>query len=241
MSGLRPFWNYYGGKWRAAPHYRPPTHGTIVEPFAGAAGYSTRYPANQVVLVDSDPVITGIWSWLIRASPGELLALPDVGPEQTVDDLEVHQEARWLIGFWLNSGSATPHKRASTWATTDYDSGGGMLVWGDRVRRRLAWQVTRIRHWRVIEGDYTDAPDLDADWFVDPPYRVRGRHYRHGCRGIDYQALGSWCRSLRGQVTVCENVGADWLPFEPWRSVKASTAKSEEAVWLNPPPLRLFA
>jgi hypothetical protein len=34
---LRPFWRYYGGKWRAAPRYPRPTHDTIIEPFAGAA------------------------------------------------------------------------------------------------------------------------------------------------------------------------------------------------------------
>lgn len=244
---LRPFWNYYGGKWRVAPHYPPPRHETIVEPFAGAAGYATRYPAHQVVLVDADPVITGIWRWLIRADPSELLALPDLEAHQTVDDLEVHQEARWLIGFWLNSGSATPRKRMSTWAkrTNTYETGGGMLVWGETVRKRLAWQVTRIRHWKVIEGDYWMAPDLEADWFIDSPYQVAGKHYRLGSSTLDYPALGRWCRTRRGQVIVCENAGADWLPFEPWRSIKASDAKSggkrsEEVVWLNPPPLRLF-
>jgi len=44
MSGLRPFWRYYGGKWRAAPSYPSPRCETIIEPFAGAAGYSLRYP-----------------------------------------------------------------------------------------------------------------------------------------------------------------------------------------------------
>ena len=39
---LKPFWRYYGGKYRAAPAYPPPRLGTIVEPFAGSAGYSLR-------------------------------------------------------------------------------------------------------------------------------------------------------------------------------------------------------
>jgi len=41
---LRPFWRYYGGKWRAAPRYPAPRHDLIIEPFAGAAGYAMRYP-----------------------------------------------------------------------------------------------------------------------------------------------------------------------------------------------------
>lgn len=40
---LKPFFTFYGGKWRAAPHYAPPEFATIVEPFAGAAGYSVRH------------------------------------------------------------------------------------------------------------------------------------------------------------------------------------------------------
>lgn len=41
-KALKPFWRYYGGKYRAAPRYPVPLHRTIVEPFAGAAGYSLR-------------------------------------------------------------------------------------------------------------------------------------------------------------------------------------------------------
>ena len=35
---LKPFFTYYGGKYRAAPKYPEPVHGSIVEPFAGSAG-----------------------------------------------------------------------------------------------------------------------------------------------------------------------------------------------------------
>ena len=31
---------------------------------------------------------------------------------------------------------------------------------------------------------------------------------------IDYARLADWCRALPGTVDVCENVGADWLPFQ---------------------------
>ena len=54
---LRPFIRYYGGKWRAAPLYPAPMHSTIIEPFAGAAGYSMRYPDRDVILVERYPVI----------------------------------------------------------------------------------------------------------------------------------------------------------------------------------------
>ena len=69
---LRPFFCYYGGKWRAAPKYPAPEHDTIVEPFAGAAGYATRYPDRKVVLVERDPVIAGLWRYLTKVSPAEI-------------------------------------------------------------------------------------------------------------------------------------------------------------------------
>jgi hypothetical protein len=48
---LRPFFGYYGGKWRdAVKHYPPPEHTRIVEPFAASAGYSLRYPDRKVIL-----------------------------------------------------------------------------------------------------------------------------------------------------------------------------------------------
>jgi hypothetical protein len=32
--------------------------------------------------------------------------------------------------------------------------------WGAYARDRIAAQVPAIRHWRVVEGDYTEAPDI---------------------------------------------------------------------------------
>ncbi len=84
----RPFFGFYGGKWRDTPkHYPPPVHETIVEPFAGSAGYSLRYFDRRVVLCEIDPVIAGIWTFLTRASAAEIRSIPDLDPDQTVDDL----------------------------------------------------------------------------------------------------------------------------------------------------------
>lgn len=101
------------------------------------------------------------------------------------------------------------------------------------VRERISKQVQQIRHWQVIEGDYTAAPDVCATWFVDPPYSGEaGRKYDK----IDYTSLGTWCKSRRGQVMVCENVGATWLPFQPYLTIKSTEGahgkkQSEEALW----------
>lgn len=233
---LRPFFKRYGGKWRAAPRYPAPLHDTIVEPFAGAAGYALRYHDRHVVLVDADPVIVGIWDFLIGATEAEVLSLPDVANDQTVDDVRAPREARDLIGFWLNGGTANPCKRPSAWMREGSHPG---VYWGPAARERIASQLGAVRHWRVKQGDYREAEQVAlATYFVDPPYVVAGHHYKHGSRGIDFDALGAWCRGLRGQAIVCEAQGAGWLPFEAMRDQLSTPGRgragmSKEAVWTN--------
>jgi hypothetical protein len=227
---LRPFWRYYGGKWRSARLYPDPKHDTIIEPFAGAAGYSCHWHWRKIVLVDKSPIIAGIWRYLIAATEREILALPDIPEGGTVDDVDAPQEARWLMGFWCNNGAATPCKTNSAWSKGSAQNG-----WGAYPRRRVASQVSAIRHWRVIEGEYSEAPDEAATWLVDPPYSTpAGAYYPH--QPANFPALGEWCRARRGQVIVCEQEGADWLPFRRIGDVKSTKGNSSEVVWTSDPP-----
>ncbi len=234
-SALKPFWRYYGGKWRAsmADAYPRPLHQTIVEPFAGAAGYSLRYGSDRdVVLVEKYPTIAAIWRWLIGADPAEVRAIPET---DSVDDLPewVPQSARWLVGFTMNSVSTTPRRTLSAGRRMLRAKHRQYEGWTHAMRERVAEQVTRIRHWKVIEGDYALSPDIAATWFIDPPYEGMGRHYVHGSRGLDYSALAEWCLARRGQPIVCEQRGASWLPFRTLGVFKAgpNSRASAEAVW----------
>jgi hypothetical protein len=231
---LKPFWRYYGGKYRAAPRYPVPAHRTIVEPFAGAAGYSHRYPHHNVVLVERYAVIAEMWRYLIRVSEDEIRAIP-LNPRH-VDELPswVPVPARHLVGWWFNNATASPRKQLSAGRIKLSGMGRKLEGWTEATRDRVASQLSAIRHWRVIEGDYTEAPDVEATWFVDPPYNnAAGARYPHGPNGIDYQALGAWCRSRRGQVLVCENEGASWLPFRPFATLKPGIngRGSREVLW----------
>lgn len=235
---MRPFFPYYGGKWRdAVKHYPTPTESTIVEPFAGSAGYALRYYDRVVHLYDVDPVICGVWDYLIKVSPSEILSIPDVPLEGSVHDLSLPQEARWLVGFWLNAGAASPRKRPSKWMREGTNPGS---FWGKRVRERIASQVDAIRHWRVRQASYREIDPLPrSTWFVDPPYRLAGRHYKHGSQSIDYKDLGEWCQTLPGQVICCENEGADWLPFSPLADTKTTRRgrRSLETIWTKDAPV----
>ena len=229
---LKPFLSFYGGKWRVAPRYPDPVYDRIIEPFAGGAGYSVRHHEHKVRLYEIDPIIFGVWDYLIHVKASEVLALPTVITH--VDDLKVSAEAKSLIGFWLNKAVATPRKQPSAWMRSGYQA---YQYWGEEIKERIARQVDHIRHWRVFNKSYDEAPDDKATWFIDPPYQGRGgKGYRF--KITDYVSLGRWCRERSGQVMVCENTGADWLPFEPFMTIKATAGHkrdgvSREVIWTN--------
>jgi site-specific DNA-adenine methylase len=207
-----PLLIYYGAKNRLAPKYPEPKHSTIIEPFAGSAGYANLYRDRDVILIDKDERIVAAWRWLINATKRDVLALPLLEPGQDVRDVVSDYAASCVIGYWFSSGASGPAYRAKKWAR-DYPVKNG--CWSETRRARLADQVEHISHWTIIHGTYHDAPDIEATWFVDPPYNNKaGNAYKHGAKDIDYQHLGQWCKDRKGQVIACENEGADWLPFE---------------------------
>jgi hypothetical protein len=232
---LKPFFSYYGGKYRAASLYPQPVHDTIVEPFAGSAGYSTRHHEHKVLLYDKDPVIAGVWDYLIKVGVDEVLSLPD-RIDVPLTDIDVPQEARWLMGFWINKGSSRPCVNMSKWAKSGWGE-DSCNYWSPAVKNRIASQIVKIRHWEVRNQSYADIPDMTATWFVDPPYcGEAGKCYRH--HDVDYAHLASWCTSRNGQTMVCEQAGAEWLPFTYLATIKGTAGKgrskvSDEVVWLG--------
>lgn len=227
---MRPFFPYYGSKWRGVRLYPAPQHPRIVEPFAGSASYSTWHAPKEALLVDADEYVCGVWSYLIKVKPSELLALPDLRVGEDVHDVVQLQEARWLIGYWLNMCSSAPRRTMSPFATkwSEYSKN----VWGPKVRARLASQVERIRGWSIMQGSYRMLNVVGSEtWFVDPPYIDKGRHYRHRLAAADYQQLAIWAHGLPGQVMVCEQAGADWMPFGPLADLRGVSGVSREVIW----------
>lgn len=232
---LRPFWRYYGAKWRIAPRYPKPRHRTIIEPFAGAAGYSLHYPDHDVILVEKYHVIAEIWRWLIAATHDEVMTIPVV---DTIADLPawVPDGARWLAGMCMRPQSSRPAAELADVLKRRRRS--PVEGWTEAMRARVASQVGAIRHWRIIEASYDEAdysmvPNRGATWFVDPPYRGKpGRRYVHTSSRIDYAALATWCKTRRGQTIVCAAARDTWLPFSAFGSVNGvSGLPSREAIW----------
>ena len=233
VSSLKPFFCLYGGKWRVAHRLYPaPTRSVIIEPFAGAAGYSVRYAHLKVRLYDANPKICALWNYLIRVTPSEILGLPIVGNH--VDDLHVVQEAEYLIGFWWNKASAEPHNMPSS---RFKEGTRPNSHWGTVIRGRIARQVEYIRHWTITEADYQTIENTNATWFIDPPYNnSAGKHYSHQVGS--YDDLAQFCLEREGQVIVCEQDGADWFPFTSIGRIMSNKgprgkSTSAEAVWIR--------
>lgn len=230
---LKPFIYYYGGKYRMAPKYPSPIYDTIIEPFAGSAGYSVRYYWKNVILCDINPIIYSIWDYLIHVSSEEILSLPILGKEDHIDDFSIPQEAKWLIGFLIKKGDSCPVKSPTTWFKRGDRPNSH---WGVHIRCRIAYQVNFIRHWKVYNISYKDIQfNEKMTWFIDPPYNNKpGEHYKFGRKQIDYIDLCNWCLNRSGQVIVCENYGANWLPFKEFgvfRNLKNTGSK--EVIWVN--------
>ena len=202
--------NYYGSKSKITDLYPPPEFDEIIEPFAGSARYACHYHTHDVLLVEINPIIAQIWRFLINdATPEGIIGLPDPSEGDRISSYtQLSQVERDLMGFCAGgSGVSRPYDKVTSRPIKNSQ-------WYC-AKKRIAKMVPRVRHWRIVETSYENVRiNPEATWFVDPPYAgPAGTGYKYS--SIDYKRLAEWCLARRGQLIVCEGVGADWLPFEP--------------------------
>lgn len=229
MKPLSPFFKYFGSKCRSAKNYPPPKYDVIVEAFAGSAGYSLNYHDRKVMLFDSDPRVIAVWNYLIAATPDEIMALPLMVPGQHINELDVTPESRLFISCCVNSSQFRN-------VLTQWKNGQNDGLWGEKWRAKVASQVNAIKHWEAKCCQYNETPNVKATHFADPPYQELDEHYRQSKNNpIDYNHLGQWCKSRRGQVIVCEKTGANWLPFRhlgEFAAVRSASGRTcQESIW----------
>lgn len=235
-----PF-RYFGGKKALARHYPAPAHRRIIEPFAGSAGYSLWHatPDHEVILIEKDARVVALWNRLKRMSLDELTSIecPPLGSRCSEP----------LINLTAASENTMRSRRFHDAQVT-----GRMVEKWPGSRAYIARKLDLIRSWKVLEGNYDRLIPIGlgrevATWFIDPPYAPRsgqaggsrGDGYARHCnsRTIDYQELARWCQTRRGQTIVCEQMGASWLPFEPFRRARTTssytTITATESIWLG--------
>jgi site-specific DNA-adenine methylase len=219
-------WGYYGSKSKIIDSYPAPLHDKLIEPFAGTAQYALKYHDKDITIVDKYEVITRIWQWLQKCSPSDITGLPRLKCGENVDDFKWDcEEAKWLVGFIITGAPSQPKKTASRWKTVIRPNTQ------DYKLKMISENLYKIRHWKIINGEYTDLANEKATWFIDPPYQYGGQYYRHGNKNIDFVKLADWCRSRQGQVIVCENSKADWMSFKPLVGMRGNRFKTMECIY----------
>jgi len=214
--------SYYGSKSRIINYYPAPLYDTIIEPFAGSARYALKYWYKNIILVDKYDVIIKIWQWLQQASKADIMRLPKLKQGEIISRKMFDSDGEYLLmGFMAAQGSQAPRQKISMFGAEKFDYN----------KQRIAALVDRIRQWTIIHGDYFCLENRQATWFIDPPYMHGGSTYKE--KKINYPFLAQWCSERQGQVIVCENSKADWLPFKPMITVKGMKHITTEAIWSN--------
>lgn len=233
------FFPYFGAKQSRWKYYPEPEYRTIIEPFAGSAAYATHYPDRKVILIEKDERVAAIWDWLIHVPEEEFLRVPTFDGVERVSELGITEPGPLnFLRMWACDSSLGRDKITSVARARDKRQPASS--WTPEGRERLARQLRLIRHWEVWHGSWEDVDadgfgNIEATWFIDPPYQEAGKAYKHGSAALNFGRLGEWCRRRRGQAIVCENEGADWLPFRLLRGDGAARVGlgkgSKEVIW----------
>ena len=207
---------YYGRKKQIAKHYPSPNCDIIIEPFAGAAAYSFHLDhwQKEIILIEKDPRVADIWDWLINeATPQEIRNLPDLKPGEKSSEFLHIIHAATKQAFKYKTIKVTP-VLARNWEIS---------------KRVMSENLDKVAHWQIICGDYSIAPNIEATWFIDPPYKSDpGMGYHYSSEMLDYSALAKWSQSRRGEVICCEGLFGDYLPFKPLLDLKGVAGKTSQ-------------
>lgn len=224
-------WSYYGSKNKIAKRYPTPKYDLIIEPFAGAAWYSILYRHKEILLNEKYDTIYNIWKWLIEEANFDLIFNnKDFYAQQDIRNINLQKPHKDLIGFCINRGSVAPRNIVQKWSCQVKNKSNWASTTCYQLKR-IATLLKDIKHWQIQFGDYKKLPDIEATWFIDPPYQFGGEHYK--INDIDYGHLAEWCKQRKGQVIVCENTKAKWLPFVELTKVTGQRKKTTEAIWTN--------
>lgn len=220
--------SYYGSKSKVINYYPPPKYGKIIEPFAGSARYSLKYFDREVTLVDKYETVIKTWKWLQECSKADILKLPDIrklGVGFDLRTLNLSEPELYFLGFNAGVASTSPRYKISLFA--------GKQNGIETYLKRVANNIHKIKHWQIKLGCYTELENIEATWFIDPPYQFGGSAYFES--KINYTQLAEWIKEREGQQIVCENTKANWLPFVPMINMAGTMYTTTEAIWSNIP------
>lgn len=214
---------YFGAKHKLARYYPEPKYGLVIEPFAGSAAYSCFHAESidHAILVDKDPAVVALWHRMQAMSSDELESM------QCPPQGERTSEVLFALAAG-HQGQVLLHDPTATRQVTER-----MFKSWPAIQRRMLRLLPLTRGWEVRCASYADLGDSEATWFVDPPYQSLQDAYldnkaaNYAVKAVDFEHLGRWCIERTGQLIVCEQDPADWLPFLPFvKQVSGARTKS---------------
>lgn len=223
-----PLFKWFGSKWLSSKKLPLPKHNTIVEPYAGGAGYSLRHhEGRKVVLAERDPHLRVLWRWLIdEATHANISAIPlNVREGTDIRTLGLSLGQATLLKSWQRTNNV-----GDCWTISPWGNKPGQ--WTANTRARVADEFHVVRGWTLLPdavAAFYRSGNPDTTFFIDPCYQY---NYQYRGAPTDYKALAKRVLSRKGQVIVCEAVcpktGAipDWLPFTYWGSRVTSRRKA---------------
>jgi hypothetical protein len=222
MLPTGPLFKWFGSKWMNARYCPKPSHSTVIEPFAGGAGYSLRYADRSVILAEVNDHVYDLWKWLIEdATAQDVADIPlDLEVGYDITSLPLSYGQKLLLKNWQRTNNV-----GDCWTVSPWGNKPGQ--WTANTRKRVAKDISCVSHWQVsrdgftlLESDLSDRQDIT--WFIDPVYQY---NYTYRLKTpFPYDRLASAVSKLKGEVIVCEAVcpktGATptYLPFTYFRS-----------------------
>lgn len=215
---------YYGRKKQIGKYYPKPNFEIIIEPFAGSAAYSLLSDnwKKRVILIEKDKRVADLWKWLIKKATSEEII--------NMRDLKVGEKSSEFLHI-IHAATKQAFKYKTIKVTSVLERN-----W-EISKRCMANNLYKIKHWEIICGDFTNAPDIEATWFIDPPYKgLSGKGYNFDSDLIDYNFLAKWAKKRKGEVIFCEGEFADYLPFKTLIELKGVAGKSnKEKIYYRSP------
>lgn len=239
MHPRGPLFKWFGSKWLSARLMPVPERDTVIEPYAGSAGYSLRHASKRVILWEDNPLVRELWHWLTGpATPEAIREIPlGVEPGTDIRTLGLTRGQELLLKHWQRTNNV-----GDCWTVSPWGNKPGQ--WTANTRARVAEDIMCVKHWEVRRPEPEDM--RWATIFYDPPYEY---NYRYGFKpdAFDFADLATaakhWGKNT--QVIVCEarcpktGIAPLYLPFRDFGSRITSRRKagcnthSRELIWVS--------
>lgn len=151
--------------------------------------------------------------------------LPNLWRGDKVSDVShlLSAEEKVVMGWWTSRGLRSP---GNTISSRVHENGGTR-----KLKKTAIQNLEKIKHWKIMSKDYRRIPNIEATWFIDPPYQYPKSKYKF--HKLNYEELADWCKSRKGQVIVSENEKATWMDFKFLTTYQGMAGKQIETIWTN--------